>query len=172
MDAITCLTTRHSVRRMTGAAVPAEAVRAIITAGQHAPTANNQQIWTFVTITDRTRLAELQALCPKNAPFLTQAGLAVLVTCSAGKYFLEDGCAAATNMLNAAHALGCGGCWIAGHGKDYASAVLQWAGAPAGQELVAIVVIGQAEPAAAAATPKKPLAAIWRHERFDGEAGQ
>lgn len=171
MDAITCLTTRRSVRQFTGAPVPPETVRAVIEAGRQAPTANNQQAWTFVSITDRARLEELRGLCPKNAPFLPQAGLAVLVTSAPAKYFVEDGCAAVTNMANALHALGLAGCWVAGHGKDYAPAVLQWAGAPAGQELVAILVGGV--PAGPAPAPaKKALAEIWRQERFDGAVGR
>lgn len=171
MDAITCLTTRRSVRQFTGAPLPPGAVRTIIEAGRQAPTANNQQVWTFVSITGRARLAELRALCPKNAPFLDQAGLAVLVSTAEARYIVEDGCAAATNMLNAAHALGFAGCWVAGHGKDYADAVLHWAGAPPGQKLIALVVCG----VAAGELPqlaKKPLAEIWRRERFDGEVGQ
>lgn len=171
MDALTCLTTRRSVRQFTGAPLPPDAVRAIIEAGRMAPTANNQQVWTFISITGRARLAELLTLCPKNAPFLDTAGLAVLVSTLESRYIVEDGSAAATNMLNAAHALGFAGCWVAGHGKEYADAVLAWAGAPPGRELVAIVVCGVAagEPPA---PRKKPLAEVWRREHFDGEAGQ
>lgn len=171
MEAITCLTTRRSVRQFTGAALSPDQVRAIIEAGRQAPTANNQQAWTFVSITERPRLEELRQLCPKNAPFLNQAGLAVLVTSAPVKYFVEDGCAAITNMLNMLHALGLAGCWVAGHGKDYAPAVLSWAGAPAGQELVAILV-GGVPAGQAPALAKKALAEIWRQERFAGEVGR
>lgn len=170
MDALACLTTRRSVRQFTGAPVRAEHVATLIDAARLAPTANNLQPWLFITVTDPARLRALAALCPRNAPFLPQAGLAVLVTADGdANYAVEDGSAAVTNLLNAAHALGYGGCWVAGHGKDYAPAVLQWAQAPAGQRLIAIAVVGV--PAAAGAATKKERSAVWRRERGDGEAG-
>ena len=157
MDAIEALMTRRSVRKFRAESLPRETVTKIVAAGQRAATARNDQPWLFVALTDRERLKGLRDLCPNNGPFIAESGACVVIFCDAGnKYYLEDGAAAAQNILNAAHALGLGGCWVAGDKKDYCDSVRQYLNVPGSHRLVAIVPVGipAAEPPL---TPRRPL---------------
>ena len=61
MDAIEAIKTRRSVRRYTVEPIPDEILEDIIDCARLAPTARNEQPWTFVVITDpevRERLAQ------------------------------------------------------------------------------------------------------------------
>lgn len=144
MDAIHALKNRRSIRRFAGGTVPREVIEDCVDCARLAPSARNVQPWAFVVVTDadvRTRLAEM---CP-NGPFLADAPVAVVVLCEATKYYLEDGAAATTNLLNAAYAHGLGACWVAGDKKDYAGDVCRLVGAPEDYTLIALIALGPAD---------------------------
>ena len=54
-----------------------------------------------------------------------QAGTCIVAIARAATYYLEDGSAAAQNVLLAATALGLQSCWIAGDKKTYAGEILR-----------------------------------------------
>ncbi|HPI74934.1 MAG TPA: nitroreductase family protein, partial [bacterium] len=76
--------------------------------------------------------------------FLAQAPVCIVIVSADTKYYLEDGCAAAENILLAAAGLGLGSCWVAGDKKPYAEEILRWLQAPDGFKLVAMLAIGHA----------------------------
>ena len=141
MDALEALTTRRSVRRFKSEPVDAHLIEKIVDAGRLAPTARNIQPCEFVVVTSAPRRAELAEISD-HGKFIADAPACIVVLSKPTKYFLEDGSAATTNILNAATALGLGGCWVAGDKKPYAGLVAELLGAPADYRLIALVAIG------------------------------
>ena len=163
MDALTAIASRHSTRSFKPDPVSREQLETLVDAGRHAPTARNEQPWHFVVVADaatRKRLAELT-----GQTFLAEAPACIAVLCKDGKYFLEDGCVAAQNVLIAATALGLQSCWVAGDKKPYAPAVSTLLFAPEGHRLVTLLAIGHgtgtAQPRA-----RRALSEVLHWERF------
>lgn len=163
MDAFVKVLSRRSVRRYEPTPVPRELLERVLDAGRLAPTARNEQPWHFVVLTDPQRLRQVAGLTD-NGQFLADAPAGILVLCEPTKYYLEDGCAAATQMMVAAATLGLGSCWIAGEKKDYAAEVAALCGAPREYKLVAIVALGYA--AEVPAPHKRSLDEVVHWDRF------
>ena len=164
MEALTAIKTRCSVRKFSPQPVSRAQLIALVEAGRRAPTARNLQACEFVAITGRPALAQLANLTDTSG-FIATAAACLALFCRDTKYYLEDGCAAATNILVAAHALGLGACWVAGDKMPYATAVARFLGAPAGAKLVALIPVGH--PAGATQPPpKRALAGLLHWEKF------
>jgi nitroreductase len=141
VDAIEALKGRRSIRSYEDKPIPKQMLEEIIDAARLAPTANNTQPWEFIVVTERDmriRIADLT----DYGKFIAQSGACVVVFSRDVKRYLEDGSAATENILVAAHALGLGGCWVAGYKKDYAEPVRELLSVPAGYKLVALVALG------------------------------
>jgi nitroreductase len=163
MDAMNALTTRRSVRKYKPDPVSRELLEQIVDAGRLAPTARNVQPWEFVVVTDperRRRLADLSEF----GKFIADAPACIIVLSRPTKYFLEDGSAATTNMLNAAAALGLGNCWVAGDKKSYAADIVALCGAPPDLQLISLIAIGYA--VEIPSPSKRPLAEVLHWEHF------
>ena len=163
MDAITCLKTRRSIRAYDPRPVPEETIADIVDCGRLAPTAMNEQPWTFVVVREavaRRRIAEIMG----HSGFVAEAPVCIAVLCRQTDYLLEDGSAATENLLLAATGHGLGSCWIAGHKMAYASEIVRLLGAPDGQVLVSLVSIGLA--AESPLPEKRMLSDVLRWERF------
>jgi len=144
MDALEALCTRRSCRRFAAEEVGRDLLEQILDAGRLAATARNEQPWEFVVVTDRTARSEIAAMTDYG-PFIADSPVCIAVPATNTKYYLEDGSAAAQNMLVAAHALGLGACWVAGDKKPYAPKVVARLGAPAEMNLVALIALGWPE---------------------------
>ena len=144
MDALTAIAARHSVRKYIAKPVSKPILEKIVDAGRLAPTARNEQPWEFIAVTDRERLKKIGE-ATDTGKFIIDSGACIAVVCKATKYYLEDGCAAAENMLIAATALGVQSCWVAGDKKAYASTILTLLDVPADYKLVALLALGYAE---------------------------
>lgn len=143
MEAMQALTTRRCVRKYRPDRVARELLEKIVNAGRLAPTARNVQPWEFVVVTEaerRRRLAEISEF----GKFIAEAPACIVVLSQPTKYYLEDGSAATTNMMNAAAALGLGSCWVAGDKKPYAPQIVAACGAPPDMRLVSLIAIGYA----------------------------
>ncbi len=141
MDAFTTIQGRYSCREYLDTPVPRELLERIIDAGRRAPSARKVEPVFYVVVTDgatRQRISQVSDF----GRFIAQAGACVLVFSHEAKYFLEDGCIAAENMLLAATALGLQSCWVAGHGKPYAASIGEMVGVPAEAKLIAMLAIG------------------------------
>ncbi len=163
MDAFTTLTTRRSVRKYKPDPIPHEMLLKLVDAGRLAPTARNVQPWEFVVVTEvarRKRLADIS----EYGKFIAEAPACIVVLSRPTRYYLEDGSAATTNILNAAAALGLGSCWVAGDKKPYAADVVAACGAPSEMNLVALIAIGYA--AEVPAPSKRPLNEVVHWEAF------
>ena len=116
---LTVLHARKSVRSFTGAQVGRTDLDKILRAGMAAPSARNQQPWSFVAITDRKKLDSLSAGLPYTK-MLSKAGAAIIVCTeperAAGKskeFAIIDATLAGENILLAIEALGLGAVWTA-----------------------------------------------------------
>ena len=110
---------RRSIRKYTDETVTDEQVEALLRAAMAAPSAGNQQPWSFVVIRDKAVFEAVTEFHP-YAKMLPCAPVAILV-CGhpeGGRWpqFWEQDCAAATqNVLIAAEQLGLGSVWLGVH---------------------------------------------------------
>lgn len=119
MELMEGLLTRRSIRQYTHQQVDQSDITDIVKAGMYAPSARNQQIWEFVIVTDKNKLAQLSDGLP-TAPMAKNAAFAVIVCAdqdraTAGEYWEQDCAAAMENMLLACHAKGIGAVWVGMH---------------------------------------------------------
>lgn len=163
MDAIEALLTRRSVRKFRKDPVPREMLTRIADAGRLAPTARNVQPWEFVFVTDAARRRQL-AETSDYGKFIAEAPVCIVVLSKDTKYYLEDGSAATTSMLLAAHALGLGACWVAGDKKPYAHRIVSICGAPPDMKLVAMIALGY--PAEVSSADKRSVDDVLHWDRF------
>ena len=142
MEALRGLKERRSVRAFKDEEIPLKDLEEIVDCARLAPTANNKQPWSFIVVRDEGTLEELGEVCSYGS-FIAESSACIIVLGEPDeKYFLEDGCAATENILLAAKAKGYGGCWVAGHGKDYAGEALGTVNA-SGKELVSVIPLGR-----------------------------
>jgi nitroreductase len=164
MDIFTAIQARYSCRDYLDKPVPRELLERIIDAGRRAPSARKVEPVFYIVLTEhsmRQRLAQIADF----GRFIAQAGACVLVFAHDTKYYLEDGCIAAENILLAASALGLQSCWVAGDKKAYATVVAEMVGAPPGAKLIAMLAIGYArEPGRQ--PEHKPLKDVLHWEKY------
>ena len=116
MDAITAMTTRRSIRKYTSDPVKPEDLEAILNCGRLAPTGVNRQAWKFIVATDQ-KVKDAVADATDYGKFINQAAVVVAVAIGPEAACpFEDAGAATCNMLNAAHDLGYGTCWLSANG--------------------------------------------------------
>ncbi len=163
-EIIHAIITRHSVRSYRKDPVPAQLLEQMIDAARYAPSGRNEQPWEFVVVTDHKVRKEIAELTDYGR-FIADAGACVVVLCRPTKYFLEDGSAATQNILLAAHALGLGACWVAGHKKPYVDTIKKIIGAPQEMVLISLVAIGYALKEAHAKA-KRPLDEVLHWEKY------
>ena len=163
-ETIRVLQTRRSVRHFKSDPVDEAIIREAIDCGRLAPTALNVQPWEFIVARDeniRRRLSEIT----EHGKFISQAPVCIVVFCKECKYYLEDGCSALVNILNAAWAYGVGTCWVAGDKKPYASQVGELLGVPGEYQLVGLIAMGYPE-APPQSLNKRSLDEVLHWEKF------
>jgi len=163
MDAIEALKTRRCVRQFLSDVPDRQVLENILDCGRLAASARNTQPWEFVVVTDPAVRSKLASQIP-NGPFIADAPVCIVVVCQEGTYYLEDGCAATQNILNAVHACGLGACWVAGDKKPYVDFVLGLLGVPAGYKLVSLIPLGYTS--ACPSPSKRPLKDMVHWENF------
>lgn len=130
MDAIECIMTRCSIRKYEKKDIPEDVLTTILECGHRAPSASNRQPWEFIVIKDdkkKERICDLGAkaiherkgvdLKSISERFMRIACASVFIVIAVDKtksntFYIQDGSAAAQNMLLCAHALGLGGVWL------------------------------------------------------------
>lgn len=153
MDIENAINGRRAVREYSTQSVDEETIRRLIVAATRAPSAVNQQPWTFTIVRDQDVLdrisreakAHLLAAMPADSEsdhfrsLLGDPGFhifyhaPVLILISAiedGPWIVEDCALAAQNLMLAAYAAGLGSCWI-GFAQGYLKT-------PAGKDLLGL----------------------------------
>ena len=116
-EAMNVLLTRRSVRQYQTRQVSEQEMDQVLQAGLYAPTGKNVQGVELVAVQEkelRDRLAALnKSFWDKDMDPYYGAPTIILVLADTVRYtWVEDGSCALCNMLNAAHALGLGACWL------------------------------------------------------------
>lgn len=172
MQTLEAIHTRRSIRAFTGDPVSDEDLQTIIEAGAAAPSGGNAQMWVFVSLRDKKRIAALRAL----APGIIGVPPAVVVLCldnrkrtasPEGKLAVMpryDIGTALQNILLAAHEIGLGGCAI---GSFHPEALASFLKLPENVEPCLLVTLGK--PKVTPSRPRKrPIEEIHFHERYEG----
>lgn len=165
------LMTRRSVRAYQPDRMPDDdTIRQIVEAGEYAPTGHGYQSPRIVVITDkavRDRLSTLNAevMGTKADPFYGAPVILLVLADRSRPTYLYDGTLVMGNLMNAAHALGLGSCWIHRAKEVFDSAegralLAQW-GIEGDYEGIGHVALGYAKDSLPAAKPRKEDYAVW-----------
>ncbi len=175
------ITGRRSVREYTTQAVDEPTVDRLIDSAIQAPSAVNQQPWTFTVVRDPMLLDRISREAKAHMLATMQAGhhsdhfrsllddpdfhifyhapVLILISAAAeGPWIVEDCSLAAENMMLAAYADGLGSCWI-----GFAQSFLNTSdgktllGLPVTSVPVAPIIVGHAKAMPASAPRKKPV---------------
>lgn len=111
------LLTRRSVRKYTQQQVSDAELDKVLEAGLYAPTAKNNQKPVMVAVRDKETIAKLSKanaaiMGVDTDPFYGAPCVIVVLADPAMPTWIDDGSLVMGNLLNAAHALGLGSCWI------------------------------------------------------------
>lgn len=111
------LLTRRSVRKYSDRPVEDEKLDKVLTAGLYAPTGMNNQAPILVAVRDketRDRLSRMNAavMGTSGDPFYGAPCVIVVLSDPERMTWVEDGSLVLGNLMNAAHSLGLGSCWI------------------------------------------------------------
>ena len=117
MEAMYNLLNRRSVRKYTNQQVPDELLDQVLEAGLYAPTGMNTQNIYMVAVRDketRDQMMRMNAavMGSNNDPFYGAPCVIVVLGDATGYPVVENGSLVLGNLMNAAHAVGLGSCWI------------------------------------------------------------
>lgn len=139
MDLLEAIRTRRSIRNYTGDPIPRQDLETILDAGRLAPSGHNEQPWDFIVVTERDAINELKIA----AGWMDKAGAIIAVVLDpTSRWWLEDGSAATTNILLAAHALGYGACWVEGNALPLEERFKKYLGVPEDKRMPILIPIG------------------------------
>ena len=117
MEAMKNLLERRSIRKYRETQVPDELLDQILEAGLYAPTGMNRQNVIMVAVRDqetRDQMMRINAavMGSQNDPFYGAPCVIVVLGDQEVYPVVENGSLVLGNLMNAAHALGLGSCWI------------------------------------------------------------
>ena len=111
------LLTRRSVRSYKKEQIKDSELDFVLEAGLYAPSGRNLQAAVMVSITDKQLIARLSAMNAEimevdSDPFYGAPCVVIVFADPTVRTGFEDGCLVMGNMMNAAHEIGLGSCWI------------------------------------------------------------
>lgn len=114
---IDSLLSRRSVRSFTDQQITDQELNTILEAGQFAPSGRGEQPWIFIAAQDpalRAKLTKMNAavMGADSDPYYGAPTIIFVLVDRTKHTLIESGSLALGNMMNAAHALGLGSCWI------------------------------------------------------------
>lgn len=162
------LKTRRSIRKFKDEQISDEDLKIILETGTYAPTGRGTQSPKIVVIQDEEKIKELSAWnrsffpveVPEDLdPFYGAKTLLIVLADSEMPTWIEDGASVLAVLVNAAHAVGVGSCWIHRARDEFASPkgkelLNEW-GIPERYEGVGHVVLGYADMEAPEPLPRK-----------------
>ena len=116
-EVIEALEQRRSCRKFSDKSVEDEKVKQIVEAGLYAASGMGRQATHLVVVTNPDDVAQLSRMNAtimgaEGDPFYGAKTVIVVLTDPAVPTCVEDGALVMGNLMNAAHALGVGSCWI------------------------------------------------------------
>ena len=165
-ETIQTLLQRRSRKKYLSTPVPSELVDEVVKAGTYAPTGRNRQPVKILVVADpivRDELRKLNAsimgMDESFDPFYGAPVVAVVLADPTISTYLYDGSLVLGNMMNAAHSLGLGSCWIHRAKEEfqteYGKQLLRSLGIDGEWEGIGHCVLGYADGALPSARPRK-----------------
>jgi len=164
-EVLECLETRRSVRAYEPRQVEEEKLEAVLKAGTYAASGMGRQAAKIIVLQKPEDIAALERLNaavignPDGHPFYGAPTVLLVLADSAVFTALEDGSLVLGNLMNAAHSLGLGSCWIHRAKQELETpegrAMLRKWGVPDGYFGVGHLVLGYAAGKTPAAKPRK-----------------
>lgn len=117
-EVIKCLTERRSCRKFLKRQLDEKDLEQILLAGTYAPTGRNRQAPKILVLQKPEDIAALERMnaailgAPEATPFFGAPTVLVVLTNPEVNTCVEDGALVLGNLMNAAHSLGVGSCWI------------------------------------------------------------
>ena len=114
---IDSLQSRRSIKKYIDKQISDEELDTILESGKYAPTGRNRQSPVMVAIRDRDTVKKLskmnaEILGSESDPFYSAPCVVVVFVDMSVSTGFEDACLVMGNLMNAAHAIGVGSCWI------------------------------------------------------------
>ena len=111
------LLTRRSVRRYKSEQITDAELNAVLEAGKYAPTAMGKQSPLMIAVQDKGDIARLSSLNAQimgtdGDPFYGAPTVIVVLAEAGNRNGIQDASLVMGNLMNAAHALGLGSCWV------------------------------------------------------------
>ena len=111
------LMSRRSIRRYRSEPVPGELLKTVLRAGTCAPSGMNRQSPIIVAVRRREDIQLMSRLNAKimgtdSDPFFGAPVVLVVLADAKSPHAVQDGSLVMGNLMNAAHALGLGSCWV------------------------------------------------------------
>lgn len=111
------LKTRRSCRGYQPKQIKEEELQAVLEAGMYAPTGRGMQSPIMIVVQDKEMVKKLskmnaEVMGTTNDPFYGAPTIIVVLADRNRNTYLEDGSLVLGNLMNAAHAVGLGSCWI------------------------------------------------------------
>ena len=169
-EALEVMRQRRSVRSYKADPIPRELLEKVLEAGTYAPTGMGRQSPIILAVTDkalRDRIAKLNAavMGRHNDPFYGAPPVLVVLADKSVPTYLYDGSLVMGNLLNAAHDVGLGACWIHRAKEVFASeegkAILRELGVEGDYEGIGNCIIGYAATPLPEAKPRKEGYVVW-----------
>ena len=128
-----------AVREYLDKPIPHDVMRRVVESGHLAASASNRQPWHFILVEDKSRLKEL-ATHVRTGPYIAHAAAAVIVAVDKETAKADvDAARAIQQMILVAWAEGVGSNWTGFGGLE---GVREWAGLPAGYDVLAVLPFG------------------------------
>lgn len=170
-ETLKTLETRRSVRGFDPERIPSdEQISEIVKAGEYAPTGMGMQSPRIIVVTNkavRDRLSKLNAevMGTTSDPFYGAPVILIVVADKNRPTYIYDGSLVMGNLMNAAHAIGLGSCWIHRAKEIFSSAegkamLKQW-GIEGDYEGIGHVALGYALKEPAEPKPRKEDYTVW-----------
>lgn len=165
MSLLDAIMARRSIRKYRVEAVPEQTLERILEAGRYAPSADNEQPWHFIVVTDRKMKEELSKR--RWSGFIRDSAFTVVGCAYTGeaysrKWSTIDTTIALENMVIAAWSLGVGSCWV---GDFEEAKVKRMLHVPEDWRIVSLISFGYPDETPSR-TPRKTLREITSHNRF------
>ena len=159
------LKNRRSCRSYQPRQITEEELQQVLEAGTYAPTGRGAQAPIIVVVQDKETIAALSrqnaAIMgnPEADPFYGAPTVLIVLADKSRPTYLYDGSCVMDNLLNAAHAVGLGSCWIHRAKEEFQSgegkALLEQWGVKGDYEGIGHCVLGYRADTAPAPAPRK-----------------
>ena len=162
--------TRRSIRRYEARIVEEEKLSRILESARLSASANNNQPWHFVVVSEKVGKDRLFRAYPKD--WFAKAPVVIVACCTpeaawsrqdGETYWKVDMAVAVQNMILVAHELGLGTCWIGAFDEAKVKDAL---GIPKEVRVIALISLGYPAETKGSVTERKPLEEILHYERW------